>query len=714
MTFWAWAFAAVGSEGELDLARAQVALESEQYATARDLAQGVLQVEPDNLVAHQLYLRASRDGNWLSVAEEAYLNQEGSIFPLMHALHVAEARGEGPARVPDDITFLPSEAAAWVRATDAMSRHQPADAIATLDGVETPLTSVVRLEALRATGDTRALAAAAHTLIDEWPDRPDLLLPVLQIEDAPVQRLARRVHRRIEREWRTAGTLQAYRYRLFSIGVGDYELSRAIGDRLVELGEPQPLYRPQRSATTRNATATILAKRGRAQVLPGPPSEMEAFVRYLSALFIENGQSALLPELWAALRAQADSAENALQHGICLAAEEDWSSALEASTETIVHASRGARTDPGRLRFSEQRGQLSAAWGLRAEAEDALGQQREALRSALIARLLEPAPQWQALYARIAARSASTGVVAPDPAQRQVLAAVFEQVAQMSAAGEREAAHATAMEALLIGAQLARDGEPLLDGRQVARLLDALSGTGESEAELAWATTALWIAPAPHRFARRAAILEALGDWEAAFVAWALAMERDGAVRTWHGQGPPESAMKAVIDLFAVARESATKPQLLAAGTDGANEAPRVGRIVPSWRVAGTDGEIGDASLRGNVVLLTFWASWCGPCLQELPVLDGLARRLVEEGLPVRMVAVSIDERRESWRQASARLRLQTVTNVWSPEMKGPFRVRSLPQSFLIGPEGTIVGSFTGFDRGDEHALETEIRGQLQ
>src|SRR5262245_60805314 len=77
----------------------------------------------------------------------------------------------------------------------------------------------------------------------------------------------------------------------------------------------------------------------------------------------------------------------------------------------------------------------------------------------------------------------------------------------------------------------------------------------------------------------------------------------------------------------------------------GGDSGNQVGAPVPAIRVESLAGKkIDVASYRGRVLLLDVWPSWCGPCKQELPMLDAMARRLKGQGVEV--LAVSVDQER--------------------------------------------------------------------
>lgn len=74
------------------------------------------------------------------------------------------------------------------------------------------------------------------------------------------------------------------------------------------------------------------------------------------------------------------------------------------------------------------------------------------------------------------------------------------------------------------------------------------------------------------------------------------------------------------------------------------NPGPQVGEPVPDFELPDLDGKARRlADFRGKVVVLNYWATWCPPCVDEMPSLEKLHRSLAERGLAV--VAISVDER---------------------------------------------------------------------
>ena len=103
------------------------------------------------------------------------------------------------------------------------------------------------------------------------------------------------------------------------------------------------------------------------------------------------------------------------------------------------------------------------------------------------------------------------------------------------------------------------------------------------------------------------------------------------------------------------------------------------------------------ADFGGRVVLLNFWATWCAPCVREMPSLDRLQAALGDRGL--RVAAVSIDRGgAKVIRPFAKRLGLAHLGLYHDPEgaLFRAFGVTGLPASFLIDPAGAILGAYAG------------------
>jgi thiol-disulfide isomerase/thioredoxin len=126
----------------------------------------------------------------------------------------------------------------------------------------------------------------------------------------------------------------------------------------------------------------------------------------------------------------------------------------------------------------------------------------------------------------------------------------------------------------------------------------------------------------------------------------------------------------------------------------------------PPMRIARIDGGLTDlGSLRGKVVLLSFWASWCPPCRRELPMLERLQQLVDPKSLEV--VAVSIDEGGKP--AVEAFLKRANVTRLRpyldprgeaasrvDQDIPAPFILFGLPISYLIDRQGRVAGYITG------------------
>jgi len=109
-------------------------------------------------------------------------------------------------------------------------------------------------------------------------------------------------------------------------------------------------------------------------------------------------------------------------------------------------------------------------------------------------------------------------------------------------------------------------------------------------------------------------------------------------------------------------------------------------------------GRISSAELKGQVVLLDFWASWCGPCREEMPVLVELAKEFETKG--VKFVAANAgDEDPQAAVAAFVKREVPAVepyVGYADSFMAGKYRVAAFPTLYVIGKDGKVVASAQG------------------
>lgn len=120
--------------------------------------------------------------------------------------------------------------------------------------------------------------------------------------------------------------------------------------------------------------------------------------------------------------------------------------------------------------------------------------------------------------------------------------------------------------------------------------------------------------------------------------------------------------------------------------------APRVGEPARAYEAVTLEGDtVSLASLRGDVVLLNLWATWCTPCREETPYLQDLYEEHRDEGFQI--VGASMDTRNQA---DAVRMFVEeydvTYTILHDPAMRGMdlYQALGLPATFLIDREGTL------------------------
>lgn len=115
-----------------------------------------------------------------------------------------------------------------------------------------------------------------------------------------------------------------------------------------------------------------------------------------------------------------------------------------------------------------------------------------------------------------------------------------------------------------------------------------------------------------------------------------------------------------------------------------------------------------DAAYRDQVVLVNFWATWCGPCRQELPALEDLRQRYKDQGFDV--VGVNVDSERANAAAFVEQFKL-SYTVLLDPEFAAAkqFGADAMPISYLVGRDGRIARVFTGFSKKKLPLMEAAV-----
>ena len=139
----------------------------------------------------------------------------------------------------------------------------------------------------------------------------------------------------------------------------------------------------------------------------------------------------------------------------------------------------------------------------------------------------------------------------------------------------------------------------------------------------------------------------------------------------------------------------------------------KLGDALPDLDSFKLEGKLPD-SLKGKVVVLDFWASWCQPCAQSFPVLDELQKKHGEAGLVI--VGVSEDEKGEAMRSFLKKHPVTfTIVRDAGQKLVAAADARSMPTTFLFDRAGKVRFIHNGFHGEDTRKqLSSEIETMLK
>jgi peroxiredoxin len=115
------------------------------------------------------------------------------------------------------------------------------------------------------------------------------------------------------------------------------------------------------------------------------------------------------------------------------------------------------------------------------------------------------------------------------------------------------------------------------------------------------------------------------------------------------------------------------------------------------------------SELRGQVVMINFWASWCGPCRQEMPLLDQLYQRYQPMGFTLLGVNVEEDSRAADKVLKEIPVSFPVLYDKKN-QVSESYQVRAMPSTFLIDRDGKVRYLHKGYQPGYEEEYQQQIR----
>ncbi len=138
------------------------------------------------------------------------------------------------------------------------------------------------------------------------------------------------------------------------------------------------------------------------------------------------------------------------------------------------------------------------------------------------------------------------------------------------------------------------------------------------------------------------------------------------------------------------------------------------GQTAPDFVLKSSTGEnLRLSEYRGDVVMINFWATWCGPCRQEMPLLDELYGRYQRVGFSLLGVNIDDDSRRAMAMVKELGVRFPVLFDE-EKKVSKLYEVEAMPMTILLDREGTVRHIHYGYKPGYEQKYLNEIRSLLR
>ena len=137
------------------------------------------------------------------------------------------------------------------------------------------------------------------------------------------------------------------------------------------------------------------------------------------------------------------------------------------------------------------------------------------------------------------------------------------------------------------------------------------------------------------------------------------------------------------------------------------------GDTAPKFTIKTEDGQqIGHSEFPGKLLMVNFWATWCPPCVEEMPSLNQFARAMGPQGVTV--IGISVDRNEKAYREFLQRNSLQfLVARDPDENISSSYGTFKWPETYVINREGKVVQKFIGPRDWNDPQIVNSIRALL-
>jgi peroxiredoxin len=148
--------------------------------------------------------------------------------------------------------------------------------------------------------------------------------------------------------------------------------------------------------------------------------------------------------------------------------------------------------------------------------------------------------------------------------------------------------------------------------------------------------------------------------------------------------------------------------------THSAGEVLSAGSPAPKFRLADVNGRPFDSSqLKGSIVVLDLWATWCEPCIADIPMFNKLHEKFQGQGVKVIGIAVESGWAKDIKPQVAKRA-IKYPVLVGNDRIVEQYQMIGFPTTYLIGKDGKIVQKYTGTVPDTESQKEADLNREIE